>query len=222
MNNKKKLSNKTKLPPANGRTAPKGRATPPRPSKKPAGTQTISMVLIGAVVALLVTAVVGISILTSGGADGNTDADTWDLPALSDTGDADGTGRVTLAQYEGTPLVVNFFASWCTSCEAELPRFDAAAGLTEGDVAFVFVNSNETGNWRPMAERTGIDDRVLVKDINGNGGNGLYFSLGGSGGMPMTAFYAPDGTLLHVDRGELSTSLLASRLADLYGVDLAA
>ncbi len=207
-------------PGAGARTQSKAR---PTPSRRPSATtrrRAPSPLVIGGIVAALVAGVVLISVLTSGGDTGSTDSAAWDLPALGDTADADDDGRITLSDYTGTPVVVNFFASWCTSCEAELPRFDTAATATSGEVEFVFVNSNETGNWRPMAERTGIDDRVLARDINGNGGNGLYFSLGGTGGMPVTAFYDAAGTLVHVDLGELSSSVLSERLAILYGLDV--
>lgn len=208
-------------PPSSGApTQLKGRPTPSRRSTAATRHRGPSTLVVGGIVAALVAGVVLISVLTSGGDTGSTDAAAWDLPALGDTTDVDDDGRITLSDYEGTPVVVNFFASWCTSCEAELPRFDDAATATAGEVEFVFVNSNETGNWRPMAERTGIDDRVLAKDINGNGGNGLYFSLGGTGGMPMTAFYDAAGTLVHVDLGELSSSMLSERLAVLYGLDV--
>lgn len=216
-------SNKKKNRPKTGAaTAPKGRPTPPR--NRPAAPQrrrAPTSVVIGGIVAVLVGGVVAISILTSSNDTGVTDATAWDLPALSDTGDDDDDGRITLAEFEGKPLVANFLASWCTACESELPRFDAAEALVGDDVSFVFVVSNETGNWRPMAERTGVDDQILVRDINGNGGNGLYFDLGGTGGMPMTAFYDADGEVVHVDRGELSSEMLAERLATLFGVTFA-
>ena len=112
--------------------------------------------------------------------------------------------------------MLNFFASWCTACEAELPRFRSAAEALEGNVEFIFVNSNDTGKWRPMAERTGIDDQPLMRDINGSNDNGLYRSLGGTGGMPLTAFYDGDGNVLHVDPGELSGERLLSRLQEFY------
>lgn len=173
----------------------------------------LGMVVIVAVIGL-VTAVA----LFGGDDPGTTTSGGWDLPALDEELDPGVDGRFELASYAGTPLVVNFFASWCVSCENELPRFRDSKLVYGDDLEVVFVNSNETGDWRPMAERTGIIDLPLIRDINGSNGNGLYRSLGGSGGMPMTAFYSPDGQLVHVDLGELSSEALQSRLTQFYGL----
>ena len=115
--------------------------------------------------------------------------------------------------------MVNFFASWCTNCENELPRFKFVDEQFADELNVVYVNSNETGNWEPMAERTGILDGRLVKDINGSNGNGLYRSLGGRGGMPITAFYDAEGNVVRVDQGELSSEALVARLINLYGIE---
>ncbi|MFV1990138.1 MAG: TlpA family protein disulfide reductase, partial [Acidimicrobiales bacterium] len=165
----------------------------------------------GSVIALLVAGVVGLAVYSSASESGTgvTGFDNWDLPVLDDETDTD--GRVLLAEFGDKPVVVNFFASWCTVCEDELPTFrDAADSLTD-EVEFVFVNTNETGNWRPMAERTGILEQVIVKDIGGTQRNGLYRSLGGTGGMPMTAYYSADGELLSIDRGGVSREAVSDR-----------
>ncbi len=174
--------------------------------------------LLSVAVTVIVLAVIAFAVIASRPELGETEANAWDLPALDSDLDDGTDGRFTLASYEGTPLVANFFASWCTACEAELPAFRAAAEEFEGDLEIVFVNSNETGNWRPMAERTGITDQPLLRDINGAGGNGLYRSLGGSGGMPLTVFYDAEGRVLQVDRGALTTETLAARLDQFYGI----
>ncbi len=171
-------------------------------------------------VGAIVAAVIAFAIISSRPEAGATEATGWDLPALDSDLDDGTDGRFTLASYQGTPLVANFFASWCTACEAELPAFRSLAEEFEGELEIVFVNSNETGNWRPMAERTGITDQPLLRDINGAGGNGLYRSLGGSGGMPLTVFYGADGSILQVDRGQLSLETLAARLQEFYGLGL--
>ena len=75
------------------------------------------------VVLVAVVALVAAVVFTAGDDAGTTDAEAWDLPALDEGLDPGDGGRFTLASYEGTPLVVKFFASWCVSCENELPRF---------------------------------------------------------------------------------------------------
>ena len=108
---------------------------------------------------------------------------------------------------------MNFFASWCTACDDELPAFrDTALGL-EGEVDFVFVNSNETGGWEDMAERNEITQFTLVQDIEGTRRNGLYRSLRGTGSMPITAFYDADGNLVDVAMTAFSESALQQRLS---------
>ena len=129
------------------------------------------------------------------GGPGNVTTAAFDLPVLDDQDNPD--NRVRISDFDGTPTVVNFFASWCTACEDELPAFRDTALALEGEVDFIFVNSNETGDWEPMAERTGIRDGfVIAQDIQGLSGNGLYRSLGGTNAMPITAFYDGNGNLV--------------------------
>ena len=53
----------------------------------------------------------------------------------------DWDGRlVRLSDFFGTPIVLNFWASWCPPCKAELPDFEAAYKKYEGKVIFLMVN----------------------------------------------------------------------------------
>jgi len=210
---------------ASGVTAPKGAPTRPKTQRptgrraaKSARSATLSWWILGIGVAVLVTAVAVLPAVLASHDAGVTDATNFDIPALEGDVPIAADTRVKLTDYAGKPLVLNFFASWCTSCEAELPRFRTLAVDHEDELEVVFVNTNETGDWKPMARRTGIMDQPLAKDINGSNGNGLYRSLGGSGGMPMTAYFDELGILVHVDRGELTSEVLRSRMRDLFGL----
>lgn len=200
------------------------KATPPAaaerqvPARRGGGTSNLSWWLLGGGIVAVVALVIVLSIVTAENQTGVTDAEAWDLPALVDENDPDGDGRITLAEFNGTPVVLNFFASWCVNCERELPVFRAAADTFEGELQMLFINSNETGNWRSMAEDTGIDDQILIDDIGGSNNNGLHRALGGTGSLPMTAFYDADGNVVDIVRGELNAAQLWERIGTLYGI----
>lgn len=53
--------------------------------------------------------------------------------------DAEGN-EAHLSDYIGTPVVLNFWASWCGPCKSEMPDFDAAYQELGEDVQFLMVN----------------------------------------------------------------------------------
>jgi cytochrome c biogenesis protein CcmG/thiol:disulfide interchange protein DsbE len=146
----------------------------------------------------------------AGGA--STSPTAFDLPALH------GPDRVTLAEYRGTPVVVNFFASWCTACDFELPGFAKVSAEHRGRITFLGVNALETGDPDLMPTRHGITWWPLARDVGGSNGSGLHQALGGGNSMPLTAFYDADGRLLGVDRGALPEAALRERIARLYNL----
>lgn len=85
-----------------------------------------------------------------------------EIPAAPDftVVDADGN-EVHLSDFLGTPVVLNFWASWCGPCKSEMPDFDDAAARLEGQVQFLLVNmtdgSRETlESAQDYLEETGI------------------------------------------------------------------
>jgi thiol-disulfide isomerase/thioredoxin len=141
----------------------------------------------------------------------------FDLPAL------EGTGRVRLADFEGRPVVVNFFASWCEPCKKELPEFAAAARQLAGKVAFVGVNSKEITfpAGIALARSMGLADAgmTLARDV-GQGNSALHDRYEVRNAMPVTAFYDGDGNLKHVAPGQLTKEKLSARLQEFFGVSL--
>lgn len=56
--------------------------------------------------------------------------------------DADGN-PVKLSDMEGKPVVVNFWASWCPPCKAEMPDFEAMYKKYGDRVVFMMVNMTD-------------------------------------------------------------------------------
>jgi cytochrome c biogenesis protein CcmG, thiol:disulfide interchange protein DsbE len=180
-----------------------------------AAARRMRAAVIGAAVVIL--AVVGVLAFRGGSsptAGVVTNPAAFSLPPLN------GKGLVRLADYRGRPVVVNFFASWCTQCQAELPGFRQEAVALKGKVTFIGVDSLETGdkNFLPGLFRLAGAFAALASDVGPNG-NDLHAALGGGNTMPMTAFYSADGSLLDVERGALvPVSILQAKIAQLYGV----
>ena len=193
-------------------TAPKARATRSRQRRAAKRGRGLSWgVGLAAVFALVIVAVAAFSGAGTSGAD-VTEPSRFDLPALH------GKERVRLADFRGKPLVVNFFASWCTACDEELPGFAKVSTELKGKVQFVGVNSLETGDRDFMPNRHHITWWPLAEDVAGSQGSGLHDALGGGNGMPITAFYDANGKLVTVQRGAIPETVLRQTIQQLYGI----
>lgn len=106
--------------------------------------------------------------------------------------DADGN-EVSLSDFAGEPVVINFWASWCPPCKAELPDFEAAYKETS-DVRFLMVNLTDG-----QRETKEIADAFITEngytfpvlyDIDGSG----YYTYGLTS-IPQTFFVDAEGNI---------------------------
>ena len=131
------------------------------------------------------------------------------LPSDSEFFNPDGSSA-TLADYDGTPLVVNFFASWCGPCKAELPEFEEVSNEVGDRVQFLGVNTDfEQDAWLRLVADTGVTYPTVFQPSN------ELFTASGGLGMPTTVFIAADGTVQHTFSGALNKSTLR-RLIDTH------
>ena len=65
-------------------------------------------------------------------------APTFSLPVLGHPGQ-----QVSLSDYAGRPLIVNFFASWCDPCKQETPLLAKFYRTEHGKVALVGLDEND-------------------------------------------------------------------------------
>ena len=115
---------------------------------------------------------------------------------------------VTFADYAGRPLVVNFWASWCPSCVAEMSAaFLHAQQALGDDVAFLGLNiADERDKALELVDETGVLFD-LAEDPNGQ----IYTELGGLG-MPFTVYISAAGEVLDVHNGPLTEDQLIGQI----------
>ena len=116
----------------------------------------------------------------------------------------------------GKPAVVNFYASWCTICDRELPDFQRVSEALAGEVQFVGVNpqSNDTDAAQAeMIERGGVT-YPTVRDA----GDALLREFNSTGGLPTTLFVDAGGVVRKVHHGLLTEQALRQMVADVLGV----
>lgn len=124
--------------------------------------------------------------------------------------------QVSLSDYFGKPIVVNFWASWCAPCKSELPAFDKLAAQYGDRVAFLMVNltdgSSET-----------VDG---VKDFVADNGYSfpLFFDTDysasiayGITSIPVTILIGADGGVVNSHLGAMDEGTLEAYIQALIG-----
>jgi peroxiredoxin len=114
-----------------------------------------------------------------------------------------GGSAVTLASTRGLPTVVNFFASWCPDCKAELAAFSTLASRTAGRVTIMGVDSNDNNGAAAQTLLTAADATYPV-GVDPNATVATSYQIDA---LPVTYFLDGQGRVVHVSFG---TQTLAS------------
>ncbi len=135
-------------------------------------------------------------------------APSWSLPSLRDP-----AATVSLSQFAGKPVVLNFWASWCPPCRKEMPALAATARRLQGSVAFVGIDTNDQrGAALSFASQTGVK-YPLGFDPHASAANdyGVY-------GLPTTFFISAQGKLLGRQVGGMTAQRLDQLIEQTFGV----
>jgi cytochrome oxidase Cu insertion factor (SCO1/SenC/PrrC family) len=118
-------------------------------------------------------------------------------------------GRVSLANLTGKPLVINFWASYCPPCRAEMPLLQRRVGALT-TVRLVLINEGESSKAaRDFLSSIGIQQAALLdSDLRVGRAYGVL-------PLPTTVFVRADGTIAGRQVGQLDDPVLAAWLSNL-------
>ncbi|MFV0523365.1 MAG: TlpA family protein disulfide reductase [Acidimicrobiales bacterium] len=125
----------------------------------------------------------------------------------------DGT-ETTLRAWEGQPLVVNFWATWCAPCQAEMPELQAAADAADGRYQVIGINHDiDEASWLNFVATRNITFPTAFQPDQG------IFEALNLFAMPSTLFVAPDGEIVHTFTGVVTTDSLDEMLDEYLGIE---
>lgn len=124
--------------------------------------------------------------------------------------DRDGN-PVRLSDYLGKPIVLNFWASWCGSCQREMPAFEEKYKELGDEVVFLMVNLT-TG-------RETVDTATVFIEDNGYTFPVLYDTTSAAANaysvisIPTTYFISADGYVMARTVGAVNASVLTKAIS---------
>ena len=115
-----------------------------------------------------------------------------------------------LSNLRGKRVLLNFWATWCGPCAAEMPALQAAAAANQDTLVVLGVNREEQPEIiAAFAEKIGVTFMLIANetgDISGRYSARL---------LPMSYFISTDGTIEAIVRGPLTEQTLTKQLSAL-------
>jgi peroxiredoxin len=115
-------------------------------------------------------------------------------------------GEIVLSDEVGSPILLNFFASWCTNCREEMAALDAVAGP---DVTVIGIDYQEKAETvLELAEETGSSFPMAL-DSRGQVSREYRATA-----LPVTLLIDQQGVIVDVVRGPVDGERLQEMLAN--------
>jgi len=129
-----------------------------------------------------------------------------EITLVSTTGET-----VNLSDFRGTPVLVNFWATWCPPCRAETPDLQATHRELGDKLVILGVNmtSQDGGDVEGFMREFGVTYPVLL-DVDGVAAR-AYNVLG----LPTTVFIDSNGIVSEVFTGAVNKAYVISKVPEL-------
>lgn len=112
------------------------------------------------------------------------------------------------AKFDGRPVIVNLWATWCPPCRREMPMMSQAE-QEHPEVRFVFLNQSEHRDvMSEFLRNESLDLQTILYDPES-----AFSSATGTHALPTTFFYSADGELRKVYAGEVTPRVLEQGMA---------
>ena len=124
-----------------------------------------------------------------------------DFTVLDENGEA-----VSLSDYAGKPIVLNFWASWCYYCKVEMPDFDEAY-QNHSEIQFMMVNVTDGSQETMESAQNFLAEAGYEFPVFFDTELDAAMTYGATG-LPMTVFIDAEGNLVTYARGMLKAEQL--------------
>lgn len=112
--------------------------------------------------------------------------------------DLDGAGELSLADYAGRPVVLNFWASWCEPCQREMPALVEFSKENPGVQVVGLAVTDAPSDSRAFAREYAIP---FPLGVDRSGSTAATF---GATGLPVTVFLDEEGRVAQTAFGEIT------------------
>ena len=124
--------------------------------------------------------------------------------------DAEGN-KVSLSDFYGKPILVNFWATWCPPCKAELPDFDRVYADYGEDVVFMMVNMTDGSRDTVESAQAFVSDNGYTFPVYFDRDLDAAYTYGASS-IPMTVLIGADANIVGAQVGILTEEQLRTIL----------